>query len=442
MRTLSLSHALEGRLVLEGAGSARPFLQARYLPRASSSGQVEDQIDLLLESNSPADIAQGVSSLERLLHWARALANDPLGEPVYLTCRDLEGEEEWRSPLRDGWLELTGGQRSHGSVGARLHLRRDNYWEAAEAPLPLSNRNASRTTQPLLVYNHHDGHSGHDNFAEIAASDVSGDQPAPVRLELTNLAGGATTCVWVGLDQHRVGGQFFSPWLEAETGLGAVPLVDPTCSGEAQVSLSWSGTQVNELLRWTVASPQPDLAAGRFFQGILRLAGGGSQAGDLWLRTRLELEDSVIWEGAWVLIPVNQELVELNLLPLPPLLAGMGSLAGLDLVLQGYSISGGMHSLQVDYLHLTPLDGWRKLVSVERGLPEGSTLYEDGFLGEVYTGFGSLFSGDFTVYGDPIFIIPGKAQRLYILQSVDVGQAPAGRTLQVKAAYRPRKRQL
>jgi hypothetical protein len=139
---------------------------------------------------------------------------------------------------------------------------------------------------------------------------------------------------------------------------------------------------------------------------------------------------------------VGQELVELNLLPLPPLLAGMGSLAGLDLVLQSCSSSSGAHSLQVDFLHLTPLDGWRKLVSLQRGLPNGSTLVEDGFLDEVYTRFGSLHSGDFTAYGDPLFLIPGKAQRLYFLQSVIVGQAPVGRVLQVKAAYRPRKRQL
>ncbi|MDD5371281.1 MAG: hypothetical protein PHQ40_19545 [Anaerolineaceae bacterium] len=436
-------HETVSSLVLEGAGSARPFRGARYLPAGGAEEVLEEQIDLLLEDSAPSEIASGMSRLERFLGLARTSFRNQCGRPVYLTVVGAEGEEAWRSLVQDGWVETLGGGRSRGSLGVRLHLRRENAWEAPETALPLSNRGGTRVTAPLPVSNHTDWHSGHDNYVEIAGSDVTGDLPAAMRLELTNLGGSATTYLFIGLDQHPSGSEFFSPWLEAEDALMVVGVDDAACSAGKKVNLAWQGSEETELCAWSLREPQPARAGGRFFKVIARATDGGIHEADVWLRTCLRVNGSPVWDGAWTLAPIDQELVELNLLPLPPYLAGLDSLAGISLALQARCSASGSHGFALDYLQITPLDGWRRLVSTGRGVPDDFILYEDGLRSLVYTGpEGRLFETDFVAYGDALRLQPGITQRLVVLQAAGNGQALAERAMAVQAFTRARRRSL
>jgi hypothetical protein len=440
MKQIALMNETECSLVLEGAGITRPFRGARYLPAGSPEETVEEQLDLLLEDSSPGEIAGGMSRLERLLGLARASARNATGRSVYLNVTGAEGEQAWCSPVQDGWVEALGGERSRGSLGVKLHLRRENFWEGPELALPLSNRGGTRVTTPLPISNHTDWHSGHENYVEIAGSDVTGDLPAAMRLEFTNLGGSPTTYLFLGMDQHPSGSEFFTPWLEGEDALMAVGVTDAMCSGGKKVDLAWQGSEETELCAWLLREPQPARARGRFFKVLLRAADGGIHELDTWLRANLKINGSPVWEGAWTLAPVGQELLELNLLPLPPYLAGLDSLAGVSLALQARCGVNGEHSFALDFLQITPLDGWRRLVSAGRGVPDGFTLYEDGLRGCVYTGPGRLFETDFAAYGDALRLQPGITQRLVVLQAAAGGQALAERGMSVQAFTRARRR--
>jgi hypothetical protein len=69
------------------------------------------------------------------------------------------------------------------------------------AELSLTNGNGTDVTGGLLVYNHDDGGSGHDNWVEIDGDDISGDYPAKVKLILESEAGESekTSKIYMGI---------------------------------------------------------------------------------------------------------------------------------------------------------------------------------------------------------------------------------------------------
>ena len=58
-------------------------------------------------------------------------------------------------------------------------------------PNPLTNASAPNNTSGITIYNHDDSGTNHDNYVQIAAADVGGSLPAPVKVELTNNTGGS-----------------------------------------------------------------------------------------------------------------------------------------------------------------------------------------------------------------------------------------------------------
>jgi hypothetical protein len=440
MIALSLEHVTAGSLVLEGVGLARPFTGACYQPASGPGESIADSLILVLESSSPAQVAAGLSSLEKYLNLANAASKTLSGQPVYVSCTLAPGEPAWRSRLESAWLEHLGGQLGMGSLGLRLHFTRENAWEGPETILPVTNPNGLRLTDGLLIFNSA-GSNLYDNYLEVASADLSGSLPARARLELLNQGLTSLAYLFCGLDRCPLDGSYFSPWLEGEDAAGGQPLDDPSCSrGKAQRA-AWSGTAPNDLLTWALPFPASEQAGGRYFKAFLRLSSGTAYS-DLSLRFRLELAGHLAWEGPWEAVPANQELVELNLLPIPPYLAGLRSLAGLTITLQARRGTAGDHILLVDLLYLLPLDAWRRLASSGLGAPPGWTLYDDALTGYVYTGQGSLLQNDFASYGDQLTLTPGLTQRLYLLLRDNNGQAALGHQLLAKLYYRPRVRVL
>lgn len=167
----------------------------------------------------------------------------------------------------------------------------------------------------------------------------------------------------------------------------------------------------------------------------------------LMLKYRLKLEFAVthIWQTGQITLDTSRayQTRDMFTLRLPPWLLGQSSLASLDLILTGLQNTGSSINLNLDFIQVTPLDGWRMLECSGYGVLQNSRMVDDGVNDVCYidTGSGANKAGYLVPYGSPIELYPGKKQKLYFLMHSNIGNvAEIQRTASVKLFYRPRRR--
>lgn len=113
--------------------------------------EVGTRIDLDFMGNSTT-ISETVASINRLLQQATQSQEDKSVDKVYLEADT--GGGWWRSEIVSGVLDVGSSYYdllSKGYPDASLLITRKNWWEGAEATLPISNVNSG------VVYNCNDG---------------------------------------------------------------------------------------------------------------------------------------------------------------------------------------------------------------------------------------------------------------------------------------------
>ena len=279
------------------------------------------------------------------------------------------------------------------------------------------------------------------NYVSIAAADVVGDLPAPPRLEIKNNYNSTTRAANVFV-AHNVDSNpgTLAHILEAENATGGTTTINKDSSGGYDKALSWEVTTETELLDWTISTDVLNACAGNFFRLLIRLASNLAYS-DLWLKVKIKMELTVIWESEWILAPNGYSLFELATAQLPAYLAGAGDIYPAHLLLFGRRNAAGTHTLNVDYMQLSPLDGWRKLQPQGYNLGYLARLMDDMIDDYLYTDSWDTPGkfGNYYTASTPLALIPNKLQRLYFLHDVDVGGSAIARTLGVKVFYRPRR---
>lgn len=434
-------------LVLQGPGMAAPFRGARYAP---GTGLADEPVELGLEG-TPAEIEAALARLAWLMDEAARWYGIPGGQTVYLECTVTEGGPAWRTPLAGGRVELMGigpDQRLSARQGVRLRLARAGWWEGAEVELPLSNHSASRVTGGVTVSNHWDGQ--HEAWVDAAAADTAGDLPAPAHLVYTSLDADLTGTLWAGQNVTSDPANLLAQ-LEAEDGAGlsgvtAAKLVDATASNGVFYRLGWTGEAETGLWRVSLAESQMAMFGGRAFLPLLRLhtmLGAGEQ---VWSFLRVTASwtggaTEGVMDGAPGYLPTQAYLCPCGPLSLPPWPVMAGEAAGeapmtIGLELRAAAAGAGSHQLDLDYLFLLPLDGWR----VYRPLLKtwGPLLLDDNpALGTVK---GQRAAQAHAAEGPGLVVWPGRLNRYYFLAERQGGGgfAPSCRAT-VKLSYRPRK---
>jgi len=111
--------------------------------------------------------------------------------------------------------------------------------------------------------------------------------------------------------------------------------------------------------------------------------------------------------------------------------------------MSGEQNTGSSINLNLDFLQITPLDGWRLLECSGYGVLQNSRIVDDGF-NDVFwidTGSESDKAGYLVAHGSPIELYPGKKQKLHFLIHSNIGNtAEIARTASIKLFYRPRRR--
>jgi hypothetical protein len=397
----------------------------RYVPEEPKTGasDVTETVQLKLTGAAWANIAATIQSVKRLLlqaeqrndkdHAILALA------PVYLQI-SIDGAPAWRSEVLSGLL-ASGGDGLGAAMTSKvfecaLIVTRRPYWEGPEATL----------VDGTNIENHDDADAGHDNWVDIAGASVAGSLPTPIRLELDNQAGDATGTILAGL-----------AWRTLSTGAlirefsGAV---DANCSGGGYEAIALSGSEA-ALDSWYIS---PSGYAGGYYRVLLRLR--GAAPANTQVRLRLYQGGTLWQQGDLTTLSTALRLQELGTLRLPPTQGQLTSLASLQIVLRAL----GSGTLDIDFLALVPMDGYRKYTVVGTALPAGERLVDDGISvpPALYTsaddGTGkSPFN--YVATGQPLMLQPGLDQRLHIWQLKSDGTAAITRSFRVYVYYRPRR---
>lgn len=369
-------------LWLHGSGVQPPVRGAVRGSATRRGEEVEEIYDIHLEG---AGIAGWLETLEGRLADGRDGVN-----PCYLNLQTAPGAPFWRTPIREGHLTLLGSGAA--SQGLRLTLRRPAWWEGDLQALPLSNPTGTRLTTGLTLTNHQDGHNGHVNFAALAAVDLPGSLPAPFQA-VVRAVGSAeslqTVLMGLGSDLEDADGALGHA-LEgeaAQAGAGAALSVvsDPTASGGAFARLTWSAATWASLATWTLPAAALGYLRGRGVHPVLRLASVPPQAG-LVLAWRVSPAPGAapLAQSALFPLTLGHALQVGPALTLPPLDLGGGPYPALCLELWAESTPTTPATLEVDFVHLLPAEGWLQAHPLG-GTPPGWDLVLDGREGCLYS---------------------------------------------------------
>ncbi len=467
MYALKLTCDGEPDWVLHGPGAASELEGARLAGSRSAlrADWVIESVLLALKGGG----ADWIHGLERRLAQARAGVGE-VRLQIQLEARDTP----LSALLLEGWLDAPepgADERQRGFGGYRLHLLRQRAWSAPAAALPLSNANGANLTGGLVLFNHCDTHSSHQNFADVRAADLDGSQPAPLSLRLglggsparviTHVILAAGSDLWSdsAAFPHVLEGEGGSPGANCAT---TSLINDGGASGGVYRRLGWNAAGEAALLRWTISPLALALARGRAFRPVLRLH--NPPAASCYLHFRLFNPRGGLLERTRPLrVETTRRLQPGAALCLPPLdLPGLDP-AGLIVELWAQRDDPGSHTLDVDFVHLLPVEGWLELIPLG-GAAQGSTLVVDSEshlqriafapLGHTLAGtrawgdavqVGSVIALDsggaayasHALGGGGLCLIPGRNQRLYLLFETDAG-APVEQSLLVQALYPPR----
>lgn len=421
-----------------------------YYPETTNLDEhVTESIDVRI-NGAYATIQAKVSDINRMLVYASENKIGPLG--VWLEFAYNDSDDLWRSRVYGGLIDYDVKmsfylKRSQLKIG--LILERDGFWDGPEIQIPLTNGNGTNNITGLNVYNCNDGvgtsPNKRNNYVEIGAASVVGDLPAPVRLEMTNQFDSTYRLYNIWLSHNvRSTPDLFQHMIEGESAsFGGSDIENVAYSAGKFRTFTWSGDTQALIARWALDTTFLNRANKRWFK---ILAGFTST-----ISAGIRLQSKITFPSGTPLTVVasSQEVVtttskiqEIGELQIPPWLLSSGDLSAVDLSLYAKKTGGG--SVSIDYLQITPVDGYRVLMPRGYGAAYQIRVVDDGINEQLWTDgwSGGGKTGHYTAVGKNLKLIPGKLQRIYFLQSGDTGDINITRLLNVKAFYRPRRRGL
>ena len=369
----------------------------------------------------------------------------------------------WRSEILLGDISLPPAgldwQWANRGVEFTVTWRRRFYWETRDiVNLPLTNSLFIDRTLGQTIYNHNDSGVGHDNYVTIDGSNIDGDLPSPVRLIMQNnfVSSRDMGNMWIGhnvsYDPATMSQEFFAQtgayWIEAESAdTGSTTVANGAASAQNVGRFAWTGSADQVIGTWDLPSSLMFPTKGGRFKMLVRYV--GTAPSPTYLHFDLAIRGvTPAYTGASVLIPAS-EIFDLGSLPLPPwklsyetLVATQGGYTHeITLRLWAQTDAGGSQQIDLDWIQVTPLDGFHFLDNGGFGVPQSIDLIDDSITGDLYTEGWSPEDaiGNFTRQGAPLTIWPGEDNGYCFVHIDELGDAEADRTFLLFIEHRPRR---
>lgn len=426
------------------SGDGATILGCRYFPSTpvGEDERVTETCTLTLDGTAAA-VRGTVQAIRLGLLGAARRAKLGYGDDVFVLYTAASGEEEYRSRVYGGklvWPENVDRRRLGGPVEVGLIWDRNGYWEDVDlVELPLTNGNGTAVTGGLGIQNHDDATAGHDNYVEIDDGNALGDLPGALKIELTNTIGASQDYgnMWVG---HNFGDEPLNRILEAEAGSGGVNTASAAASGGFYRALTVPTSYSAAIWDFLLSNTELDAFGGRPAALLARFQ--SSPTSGITMHWRLTNSSVEVYRSPEVVLGLSQ-LQLTGVLRLPPALRLMEDMSSLQLSLYARHASGT--TLNLDFVQLTPTDGFRRLYTLASSpsvsFPNGGVLGMDDSDGEdrLYWFDGGKYYPLWSAEGVPLRLEPGKTQRLYFLHDEQGYGSVIGDTWSVRAWVRARR---
>jgi len=435
-----MSHALS---ITDGTttfslSTTNSYLQ-QYVPVEPQPGEqyVSESVELTFYAASASAMQTAIQGLQRLLDGIRRRQQWGVGPVVYLNFQPDGDATTWRSEMVDARLEYGEDTLSvypQAKLPATVLIQRVPYWEGALTQIPLTNASASNNTSGITIYNHDDSGTNHDCYVHIAAGDVGGSLPAPVKITLTNNTGSTVSYknIYMACNAfcdpvnfaHVIEGE--SKASGGSTGSNA----DSSNSGYATITINTTGSH-----QWDLPASFLQDTQGHDFHILARFR---SVNGTVYLRPAIyeATGNYALWQGdesqAGLL---TDTLMDLGTVPLPP--------GGYATSYAAQRLSVAMRSassvvVETDFLAFFPANTFRKLRLLST-VANNAIMTDDQTEGRAYTTVSSADTPNIATAGMPLTVWPNMAQRIFVLWGLADLSAPIASTLSLKVWYRPRR---
>jgi len=432
--------------IISGASVAAPFVRAAYAPTYSPGDLVDDKIEIFLEG-SPSQLSSALTTFENIISRSSLHALGAYPFPQMLRFLPDPDGSFFYCQILNPFLNFTpSSYKTHrtGSLWVTLNFNRQNWFDSDQIELPLTNRNGDDVLGGIPLYNHTDNHAGHDSSVLIKSSHIDSALPAPLRFELENTyEPDEVQDVYTGIYHHKTYADHEIFFHYAPEFMGGSLLYSPDAINEYFVRLNWSGTSSVALGSWTFVNSVVQLFSGRSYRPILHFYSSHAYS-DLYLKIKLQKGSLILWEGEAVYSDPSYKFLIFPPIRIPPVsLLNENLPHHIDFVIYSQRQTSGSHQLDVDCLHLLPLDTSASFLGYYT-LYQDSVLVDDSFYEKHnirYPTLGSEAVGHLR-QGVPLLLYPGEYNRLFFVQSNTSHQLDILRTSLLKAFYRKRVRLL
>lgn len=389
-------------------------------------------LDLVFTASTIAGIQTLVRNLEILLDKSLLRQNKKNFKRVFLLVT-IDGDVAWRSEIL--YFKLTPKINLFEGLTAKkteytLFITRKFYFEGPEKELELSNSLTSATTGGIEIWNHSDG--GEDNYVAIAAAQVGGTLPTPVKLTLTNINGSS-----IGYRNLYLSTNAFSDPTNLthiiegesrESGSGTITTSATSSNGNYNL---YGFTGTGEIV-FALSDTLLEQTQGRWFRLLTRFVS--------WSGTNVfvtpEIRDATglvtLWTGTEKLLGTSStNIQDLGSVPLP---SGPSNTVYSDMTLVLKVRATGSGQVNIDFIQLTSLDSYQYVIQRGLNIPNDGVITFDGIEGIIHSNGQTIYSNRV----GPLYVFPGKTQRIYILYDTSSGSVIA-HTADIRVYIRERR---
>jgi hypothetical protein len=418
-----------------------PVLGCTYFPATPNRNNgewqdVTETVEVNLRSTA-ATMRATVNSIEALFESARRRQDTGMGVRVYANYAPVS-ETTFRSEILDGrvvWSTDPGLRRlddANPTIRVAVIWTRRYYWEGAEAELSISANGQAAATGGRAVTN--DPANG--NWIQVAAALVTGNLPAPIRLQMQNIIGSAEVYhrIYLAVNAYSDPANLVH-FLQAEAASGVTPVDDGNASGGHHIVVNASAAPT---LKWTLPAADLQRLKGRPVRILARI--DSTSTVYVTPQVRDAAGTGILWTGDEISIGVGGSggvsWDDCGVVPMPP--GGYGAVyAALTLALV---FRGAETVAELDVLQLTTLDSYRSIELAAASIADDESIVHDGIEEISYILSGSTWLPLAASFGQALLLQPNTLQRIYILHdTVSNADAPIANTFSVRAYYRPRR---
>jgi hypothetical protein len=404
---------------------------------------VTETAEIMVLGSNALDAQARAESIVRLFEQARFRQSYQDMPRLYLYFSLDSDARTWRSEIL--YARVEAGEdlmraMPQALVPLRIHWTRRFFWETTDLiELRLASHDSPlAATGGKIIHNHTSvtTTTSFGNWVTIAANQVQGVLPTPAKIQMTNTTGSPQNYVNFYIANNTLSYSNLHHVIEGENATSGSQVTDATCSSNAAMSFTFSGTTIP---KWEISVAKLSQAAGRMMRILARFR--QLPISDAFLTPILYsgIGSTELIRGEKILPPREvggrYQLVDLGALPFP--VGGYGttySAAVLGLLMSSTTSA----SVQIDFFQLFPSANFRHLRQRGQQIAANDSIVDDGIENQQYSVEGGVNNPIFSPRGDPILLWPGRAQRLYFLWDVGITSTIA-QTFSVRIWHRPRR---